>query len=83
MVHYLVCRFDVLIQVTRFTGLVGLPIKPGVFFFLVYDPFNFFIFLFHSYLILSWSENKIHDFFLNFYKILRSQIKIILSHKKT
>jgi hypothetical protein len=50
-------------QIIQFIGLVNLPIKPDMCFFLVYDPLIFLIvfFLFHSYLILDWLRNRIHD----------------------
>ena len=53
--------------VTRFTGLAGLPIKPDMFFFLVFGPLIFLIFLFHFSLILDWLRNRIHGFFFLYF----------------
>jgi hypothetical protein len=75
----MVYRFDMLTRVIQFTGLVGLIIKPVMFFFIVFDPLIFLIIFFHSYSILDWLRNEIHDFFfLLSIGLSRFQINIFL-----
>jgi hypothetical protein len=58
-----------LTRVTQFTGLVGLPIKPDMLFFLVSGPLIFLIVYFYFfYSTLNWLRNEIHGlFFSTFY----------------
>ena len=46
---------------------MGLPIIHDIYIFLVFGPLIFFIFLFHSYLILDWLRNRIRCIFFFFF----------------